>query len=94
VTKKASPRWGGGETVAKRLRYWAPGIRRLGVEGGPCEEIARDMIEAARSLGSENYPTPDAYEAACRALAHWRKEARRLGRIAKVTPREMNPSKP
>ena len=34
-------------------------------------------------------PTPDAYAATCKALAHWRAEARRLGRIAKVKPREM-----
>lgn len=34
-------------------------------------------------------PTVDAYEAACKALAHWRKEAKRLGKIAGVTPREM-----
>ena len=34
-------------------------------------------------------PTHDAYEAACKALAHWRKEAQRLGRLAGVTPREM-----
>ncbi len=43
----------------------------------------------------EDYTTPtqDAYDAACKALAHWRKEARRLGRIAKVKPREMNSAK-
>jgi hypothetical protein len=35
-------------------------------------------------------PTRDAYSAACRALAHWRKEAKRLARIARVKPREMN----
>lgn len=36
-------------------------------------------------------PTADAYEAACRALAHWRKEAKRLGRLAGTKPREMKP---
>jgi len=35
-------------------------------------------------------PTPDAYEAACKALAHWRKEARRLGKLAGAAPREMS----
>jgi len=35
------------------------------------------------------HPTQDAYDAACKALAHWRKEAKRLGRLAGVTPREM-----
>jgi hypothetical protein len=34
-------------------------------------------------------PTQWAYDAACKALAHWRKEAKRLGRIAKVTPRDL-----
>ena len=32
-------------------------------------------------------PTQDAYDAACRALAHWRAEAKRLGKIAGVKPR-------
>ncbi len=34
-------------------------------------------------------PTRDAYDAACKALTHWRKEAARLGRMAGVIPREM-----
>ncbi len=34
-------------------------------------------------------PTVDAYATACKALAHWRKEAKRLGRLAGVAPREM-----
>lgn len=34
-------------------------------------------------------PTQDAYDAACKALAHWRKEAKRLGKIAGVEPRKM-----
>ena len=34
-------------------------------------------------------PTPHAYAAACKALAHWRREAKRLGRLAGVKPREM-----
>ena len=39
---------------------------------------------------AEQVPTQDAYAAACKALAHWRKEAKRLGRLAGVRPREMN----
>jgi hypothetical protein len=34
-------------------------------------------------------PTQDAYDAACRAIDHWREEARRLGEIAGETPRQM-----
>lgn len=48
-------------------------------------EVARDRL--AKELAAR--PTTEAYEAACKALAHWRKEAKRLGKIAGVTPREM-----
>lgn len=34
-------------------------------------------------------PTRHAYEAACRALAHWREEARRLGEVSGEPPRPM-----
>ena len=46
--------------------------------------------KALRALMALKAPTPDAYEAACKALAHWRKEARRLGKLAGVAPREMS----
>lgn len=35
------------------------------------------------------YPTPWAYEAACKALRHWREEAQRLGKLAGQKPRQM-----
>lgn len=38
-------------------------------------------------------PTEWAYAQACQALAHWRKEARRLGKIAGVEPRDMKKPK-
>lgn len=34
-------------------------------------------------------PTQEAYDAACKALWHWRAEAERLGKIVGVKPREM-----
>ncbi len=41
------------------------------------------------TTGDTCLPTQDAYDAACKALAHWRAEAKRLGKIAGVKPREM-----
>lgn len=35
-------------------------------------------------------PTPDAYDAACRALHHWRAEAKRLADLLGVKPRQMD----
>jgi hypothetical protein len=54
------------------------------------ERIATQLRERVAELEA-SAPTADAYSAACKALAHWRKEARRLGRLAKVTPREWKP---
>jgi hypothetical protein len=45
-----------------------------------------------KRLRGESALTQDAYDAACKALAHWRKEARRLAKIAGVKPREMKHS--
>ncbi len=50
-------------------------------------KLAR-LAELESALGDQA-PTQDAYEAACKALAHWREEAKRLGKIAGVEPREM-----
>ena len=36
-------------------------------------------------------PTRDAYDAACKALHHWRAEAERLAKLAKQKPRQMAP---
>jgi hypothetical protein len=48
------------------------------------------MLTAELQKFSDNaVPTTDAYDAACKALAHWRNEAKRLGRLAGITPREM-----
>ena len=52
--------------------------RWRGREGRPAAKVA-----------DQSAPTQDAYDATCKALAHWRKEAKRLGKIAGVTPREM-----
>ena len=38
---------------------------------------------------SDPRPTQDAYNAACRALHHWRDEAARLAKLAGVEPRQM-----
>ena len=47
-----------------------------------------DRVEALeRELASR--PTAWAYQQACRALDHWREEARRLGKIAGEEPRQM-----
>lgn len=47
-------------------------------------------IEAdLRSARQDRYPTQDAYDAACKALRHWRAEAERLGKLAGVEPRQM-----
>lgn len=51
---------------------------------GSCDRI--DELE--RELASR--PTQDAYEAACKALHHWREEAARLAKLAGVEPRQMN----
>lgn len=45
---------------------------------------------AASDLMSATTPTQDAYDAACKALDHWRAEASRLGKLAGVEPRQMN----
>jgi hypothetical protein len=50
------------------------------------EFLAKDFEEAQQ-------PTPDAYDAACRALNHWRSEAKRLGEVAGVEPRQLSDQK-
>lgn len=38
-------------------------------------------------------PTRWSYDQACKALKHWRREARRIAKLAGVEPREMNHKK-
>ncbi len=47
---------------------------------------------AARDLMGATTPTHDAYDAACKALRHWRDEAARLGALAGEEPRQMETS--
>lgn len=54
--------------------------------------LERKQKERIKELEAHT-PTQWAYDAACKALAHWRKEARRLGRIAGQAPREMKKTK-
>lgn len=51
--------------------------------GGSCDRIESMEREIAAR------PTREAYEAACKALHHWRKEAKRLAKLAGVEPRQM-----
>lgn len=44
---------------------------------------------AAHDLMGATTPTQDAYDAACKALHHWRAEAERLGNVAGEKPRQM-----
>lgn len=58
------------------------------------------LLYASHSAGCERIeklendlasrPTRDAYDAACKALHHWRDEAHRLAKLAGVQPRGMN----
>lgn len=51
-------------------------------------EAANDRIECLeKELASR--PTTWAYEQACKALRHWREEARRLGNLAGEEPRQL-----
>lgn len=59
-----------------------------------CADLEASLADRDRQIGDlrselSSRPTADAYNAACKALAHWRKEAKRLGRLAGVPPREM-----
>lgn len=60
-------------------------VRHHGFKPGAASSIAL----TASKVVDQRAPTQDAYDAACKALAHWRKEAARLGKIAGETPREM-----
>lgn len=51
--------------------------------------MAAMFRRAAHDLMDATTPTQDAYDAACKALTHWRAEANRLGSIAGQKPREM-----
>ena len=46
-------------------------------------------LECTLPPASFGNPTSYAYEAACKALWHWRSEAERLGAIAGEKPRQM-----
>lgn len=50
--------------------------------------VARHRIDTLQAELSAR-PTQDAYEAACKALRHWRDEAARLAKLAGVEPRQM-----
>ena len=45
---------------------------------------------AAHDLMAATTPTQDAYDAACKALHHWRAEAARLALLAGIEPRQMD----
>jgi hypothetical protein len=60
------------------------------IDGTPIpNDLTVKIAEAVQDGVSEWTPTRDAYEAACKALTHWRAEAQRLGGIAGEKPREM-----
>ena len=59
------------------------------VWGETCPECEEKPVKFIRE--DTITPTQEAYDAACKALHHWREEAARLGKIAGVTPREMKP---
>ena len=74
------------------------GYRRGSQINAGCVEIydavapaIRDAFAQGAIAGSKGATTPtqDAYNAACKALTHWRAEANRLGSIAGQKPREM-----
>ena len=50
-------------------------------------EIVKLRLEA---MSANRSPTQFAYDAACKALEHWRQEARRLAKLAKTEPRGMD----
>lgn len=47
------------------------------------------VVLRGRVAELERRPTVEAYDAACKALWHWRKEAKRLAKLAGVEPRQM-----
>ncbi len=63
----------------------------MGVDLRLCEDLERIVTQLRRRVAEleAGVPTSDAYNAACKALAHWRKEAKRLGKLAGAIPREM-----
>ena len=63
---------------------WGDKCDDFDCDAKPIKFIRADIVEA-------HTPTQEAYDAACKALHHWREEAARLGKIAGVTPREMKP---
>jgi hypothetical protein len=79
----------------KQLRYIATSVAEEETDDelyalASENEAVLARIKAMEKGGvSEWTPTRDAYEAACKALTHWRAEAQRLGGIAGEKPREM-----
>lgn len=55
----------------------------------PTRSAIATLVVELRKFSDDAVPTAYAYDAACKALDHWRKEAKRLGRLAGVTPRQM-----
>lgn len=58
-----------------------------------CSKCMRDVLGGDGHDGCKSEPTEWAYSQACKALAHWRKEAARLGKKYREAPRQMKPSK-
>lgn len=65
----------------------------MGTIGEVADVVREPLLKHVEKLEAElaARPTQWAYEAACKALVHWRTEAKRLGKLAGVTPREMKP---
>lgn len=53
------------------------------------QSLAKDQKIADLEKELSSRPTYWAYQQACKAIEHWRKEAKRLGKKAGVVPREM-----
>lgn len=65
------------------------------IDGTPIpNDLTVKIAEVVQHRVAEWTPTRDAYDAACKALTHWRAEAQRLGRIAGEKPREMEKGAP